>query len=193
MLVAMGISAAACIAIGCYPRLLWDLLPGKAGGMTFGEMYSVTHIVTQLQLLFLAALAVFWLMRAGIYPPEVRAVNVDADWLPRRGARVFVRLVEGPLMRLFSGFSHFVHESVPMRMHHAARNPGGAMQLVYDRFLLGLAGFFGGPEEVDRAQVRLRRDQSRYAWTRPGAAWPIGTTVLYSVIAFVIFLLVYLL
>jgi multicomponent Na+:H+ antiporter subunit D len=41
-------------------------------------------VVTQTQLLFLAALAVVLLIRVGIYPAELRATNLDFDWFYRR-------------------------------------------------------------------------------------------------------------
>jgi multicomponent Na+:H+ antiporter subunit D len=193
MLFAMGLASAACITIGCFPRLLWDLLPFQGAGATFASMYSITHVITQLQLLVLAALAVFWLMRAGVYPPERRAINIDADWLTRRGGRAFLRFAGGPLQRALGGMSAVLNEKLPAGLQHFVRNPPGAMRLAYDRFLLGWAGAFRSMGAIDRAQQRLQADQVRYVEARPGAVWPIGTIVLYSAIAFVIFLLVYLL
>lgn len=85
MLLAMGIAAALCIGIGSFPDYLYGLLPWTVNY----EPYDLTHVLTQLQLLFFAILGVVWLMRSGIYPPELRSVNLDADWLYRRvGSRV---------------------------------------------------------------------------------------------------------
>ena len=50
--------------------------------MTY-EPYTASHVVAQLQLLFFSALAFAVLMRTGIYPPELRSVNLDSDWLYR--------------------------------------------------------------------------------------------------------------
>jgi multicomponent Na+:H+ antiporter subunit D len=41
-------------------------------------------VITQLQLLFFSALAFTVLMRTGIYPPELKSVNLDSDWIYRR-------------------------------------------------------------------------------------------------------------
>jgi len=41
-------------------------------------------VFTQVQILVFASLAVFWMMRWGVYPPERRAINLDFDWLYRR-------------------------------------------------------------------------------------------------------------
>jgi multicomponent Na+:H+ antiporter subunit D len=82
MLLAMGIAAVLCIAIGMFPDLLYRLLPWPVEY----EPYDLTHVVTQLQLLVFAILGVVWLMRSGRYPPELRSVNVDADWTYRKAA-----------------------------------------------------------------------------------------------------------
>jgi multicomponent Na+:H+ antiporter subunit D len=80
MLLAMFIAAALCLGIGMYPAALYALLPYA---MDFTP-YDLTHVLTQLQLLFFAMLAFVWLYRSGLYPPEVRAINVDAEWFYRR-------------------------------------------------------------------------------------------------------------
>ncbi len=80
MVVAMGIGASLCILIGSYPSILYSLLPFP---MDYSP-YDVTHVLTQLQLLFFSALAFVWLNMKGLYPPELPSVNIDADWLYRR-------------------------------------------------------------------------------------------------------------
>ena len=80
MLAAMGIAAALCIGIGVFPGALYSLLPFPVNY----EPYTASHVLAQLQLLFFSALAFAVLMRTGIYPPELRSVNLDSDWLYRR-------------------------------------------------------------------------------------------------------------
>jgi multicomponent Na+:H+ antiporter subunit D len=79
MLLAMGLAAAGCIFIGSYPWLLYDLLPYRVDYTP----YDWTHVIAQLQLLFFSALAFTWLKLSGLYPPELRSVNLDADWIYR--------------------------------------------------------------------------------------------------------------
>jgi multicomponent Na+:H+ antiporter subunit D len=86
MLLAMGIAAALCIGIGSFPGAFYTLLPFEADF----RPYSLDHVVGQTQLLFLSALAFTLLMRTGIYPPELRATNLDFDWFYRRLGRVAV-------------------------------------------------------------------------------------------------------
>jgi multicomponent Na+:H+ antiporter subunit D len=83
MLLAMAIAAALCIGIGVFPDALYALLPYKVDF----RPYSIDHVVAQVQLLFLSALAFTLLMRTGIYPPELRSTNLDFDWVYRRLGR----------------------------------------------------------------------------------------------------------
>ncbi|MCB1865306.1 MAG: Na(+)/H(+) antiporter subunit D [Chromatiales bacterium] len=86
MLAAMGLAAALCIGIGVYPQALYALLPFE---MNYTP-YDATHVLAQLQLLFFSAAAFVWLNLRGIYPPELRSTNLDADWLTRRaGLRAY--------------------------------------------------------------------------------------------------------
>lgn len=80
MLVAMTIAAALCIFIGVHPAWLYSLLPFA----TDYTPYDLTHVLAQTQLLFFSALAFVWLNLQGKYPPELRSVNLDAEWVYRR-------------------------------------------------------------------------------------------------------------
>ena len=82
MLLAMAVSAALCIGIGVFPGVLYAILPFAV----VYEPYTASHVVAQMQLLLFSALAFSVLMRTGIYPPELRAVNLDSDWLYRVAA-----------------------------------------------------------------------------------------------------------
>ena len=80
MLIAMGLAATLCIFIGAQPQYLYSLLPWEVDYWP----YDTTHVLTQLQLLFFSALAFVWLNKRGIYPPELRSINLDAEWLYRK-------------------------------------------------------------------------------------------------------------
>ncbi len=79
MLLAMGLAAVLCVFIGTWPGMLYSLLPYPVEY----SPYTATHVISQLQLLFFSALAFTWLKLSGLYPPEVRSVNIDADWIYR--------------------------------------------------------------------------------------------------------------
>jgi len=125
MLVAMAIAAFLCIAIGVYPDPLYAILPFPVDF----KPYTTAHVITQLQLLLFSALAFTWLKRTGLYPPELRSVNLDFDVVYRKGlpalARGFVR-VFGPIdrkarMAALGTLSRVVHQ---IYRHHG---PAGAL------------------------------------------------------------------
>jgi len=80
MRVAMGLAAAISITIGVAPGLMYGLLPFPVDYVP----YTTSHVLNQLQLLGLAAMAFTVLMRTGLYPPEQHSVNLDADFVYRR-------------------------------------------------------------------------------------------------------------
>jgi multicomponent Na+:H+ antiporter subunit D len=80
MLLAMAIAAALCVGIGSLPAFFYGFLPFETGYMP----YEAGHVLAQLQLLAFSALAFTWLRLSGLYPPELRPVNLDAEWLYRR-------------------------------------------------------------------------------------------------------------
>lgn len=87
MLVAMGIAAILCVIIGTFPaQTVYALLPWDVDY----HPYDVTHVLTQLQLLFFSALAFVWLNRQNMYPPELPSTNLDADWFYRKLAPGFI-------------------------------------------------------------------------------------------------------
>lgn len=94
MLAAMTLSALGCIAIGCFPQVFYRLLPY----VTDYAPYTASHCITQIQLLAFAALAVVVLIQTGVYPPEVRSVNLDAEYLQRRLLPDACRAVGGTVL-----------------------------------------------------------------------------------------------
>ncbi|MEN8198532.1 MAG: Na(+)/H(+) antiporter subunit D [Thermodesulfobacteriota bacterium] len=84
MLLAMGIAAFGCIFVGTFPQFLYDLLPYEVAY----EPYTYDHVMGQTQLLFFSAMAFTLLLLAGIYPAEMRSINLDFDWTYRKGGRL---------------------------------------------------------------------------------------------------------
>jgi multicomponent Na+:H+ antiporter subunit D len=80
MLVAMAAAATLCLAIGIHPQVLYGLMPYPVDYLP----YTTYHVVSMLQLLLFSALAFTFLMKTGLYPPELRSVVLDSDWLYRR-------------------------------------------------------------------------------------------------------------
>ncbi|MDU9003948.1 Na(+)/H(+) antiporter subunit D [Sedimentitalea todarodis] len=103
MLWAMGLASFLCIAVGVYPAPLYALLPFEVSY----DAYTTTHVITQLQLLFFSALAFTVLMRTGIYPPELKSVNLDFDWTYRRLLPTLLGWIAKPVRAIFQGLDTF--------------------------------------------------------------------------------------
>ena len=105
MLVAMGLAAVACVVIGVFPGLLYQLLPNAIEYVP----YTLQHVTSTLGMLGFTALGFFLLLRH--LDPEL-TISIDTDWFYRRGAARFVNLVEGPLARLEYGLVGEIYELV---------------------------------------------------------------------------------
>ena len=97
MQMAMGFTAFLCVFIGVYPEPLYALLPYEV----VYRPYTMSHVVGQLQLLCFALLAFAVLMRRGIHPPEIRAVNLDVDWIYRRFIPTFYNIIYNSVVKVF--------------------------------------------------------------------------------------------
>jgi len=76
MRLAMGLFALLCIVLGCFPSLLYGLLPYPVDYRT----YTASHLVGQFQLLLFSGLAFFALLPA---MRRTLTITLDFDWLYR--------------------------------------------------------------------------------------------------------------
>ena len=86
MLVAMGAAAFLCIIIGVFPAPLYAMLPFSVDYVP----YTAYHVINQLQLLMFAALAFTVLKLIKIYPSDTRGINLDTDWIYRKGLMTLI-------------------------------------------------------------------------------------------------------
>jgi multicomponent Na+:H+ antiporter subunit D len=129
MLLAMGFTAAISMYIGISPDFLYSLLPYE---VEF-HPYTASHVIGQLQLLFFALLAFGVLMRTGIHPPEIRAVNLDTDWTYRRLLPNIIGTVARTVSKVWSANGAFWHRSVSAVISrlHSSHGPEGRMAQVW--------------------------------------------------------------
>ncbi len=101
MMLAMTLAAILCVLIGSFPaQTVYALSPWDYEY----HPYDVTHVLTQLQLLFFSALAFVWLNLRNMYPPELPSTNLDADWLYRRLAPAFIKRLTLPIIEVYESF-----------------------------------------------------------------------------------------
>jgi len=136
MLIAMGLAAALCVGIGMFPAALYSLLPFPVAYVP----YTATHVIDQLQLLVFSALAFSVLVRTGIYPPEMKSVNLDFDWIYRKLGPAIATALARAVSSLLAGFGAVVSASSvrfirTLERHHGPESklartwPTGSMAL----------------------------------------------------------------
>jgi multicomponent Na+:H+ antiporter subunit D len=93
MLVAMGIAALLVIGIGVFPnQTLYQMLPFAMEKAY--EPYTLSHIIAQLLLLGFTGLAFSLMLLAGVYPAEIRSINLDFDVIYRKTAGLGYRFFD---------------------------------------------------------------------------------------------------
>jgi multicomponent Na+:H+ antiporter subunit D len=182
MLIAMGISSFFCIFLGCNPGWLYALLPNGAL-MSDGSVYypyDFTHVINQTQLLLFAMLAVTFLMLRKTYPPEVRSINLDVDWVYRKAGSYFLHFMDTFWNRLNERAHSFFLGRVVTKVNEFAKS--GQVQVL--QFLsdpmhkLGLLG----NESREKAKAKLTK--------RAGLGLhKVGLTALFGILFLLLFLI----
>ncbi len=167
MKLAMGLAAFLCVGIGVYPDPLYTILPYAVDYVP----YTGAHVVGQLQILMFGALAFALLMLSGIYPAEIRSINLDTDWFYRKGARSFYVLCDKTFNGLNSWAQKWLAEYIPSLLARYFDEPGGNLQKYGLRLVAEAAG-----EEPD-PQLKQHIDRrSRFS------TYPVGGGVLLAVL-----------
>lgn len=177
MLLAMGGAALPCIFIGTFPHLLYAHLPFA----TEYAPYNASHVIAQTQLLFFSALAFVLLLLSGIYPAEIRSINLDADLIYRKGGPWIYRACD----KIFNGINAFANrvfaQAVPGLLNRFFANPARNVQ----RYLVRLAAAVR--RDSSKVDERYRRIEHR-----TGAnAYPIGGGVFLAVVFLAIMSILY--
>lgn len=169
MLLAMGLTAFLCIFIGSFPNFLYQLLPFA----TDYAPYTTSHVIAQTQLLFFSALAFTLLLLAGIYPAEIRSVNLDADLVYRKGGRLLYQGCDW----LFNGLNTFADrvfmQKLPELLTRFGTDPARNIQ----QHLVHLLAEASGDEQ------HLPRRKADIEHRTRQLAYPVGGGVLLAVIA----------
>ncbi len=98
MLAAMGIAAFLCILLGCAYGILYGLLPHAEAAAAY-HPYNVPHLAESVQVLLFTACAFFLMVRTHKIEPHA-GINIDNDWLYRRGGRAFQWLASKPIQSI---------------------------------------------------------------------------------------------
>ncbi len=110
MLLAMALTAAACVFIGIFPGLLYQWLPHQ---MSY-QPYTFDHVITQLQLLFFGLLAFVLLLKKGWLPANNNCINLDFDWLYRKPLSHALNLLLTLVKWLLSQLEQFKQRNIKL-------------------------------------------------------------------------------
>lgn len=91
MNLAMAIAASLCFFIGIYPEYLYRMLPFPVNY----HPYTTYHLAETMQLLGFTGLGFFIMVKKLKPKPKM---NLDVDWLYRKGAKVFMRFASWPVV-----------------------------------------------------------------------------------------------
>jgi len=170
MLIAMGIAAFFCIFLGVYPKFLYSILPYPVDFVP----YTASHVLFQLQLLMFSALAFTLLLLSGIYPAEIRAINIDTDWFYRRGGRLFYQVMDKGLNAVNRTVERvFIGEFLVGLTRFVRELPGKLLAQICWPFWKTA---FDAPDKKTISENLLKRAQSGF--------YPIGIMGLFAAIYF---------
>jgi multicomponent Na+:H+ antiporter subunit D len=125
MLLAMGLAALLCIAIGVWPWPLYELLPFEVDF----HPYQAGHVLSQFQLLVFAGLAFAWLRLSLVESPELPSVNIDAEWVYRWLGPRLIRAAGGVIVRANTALRAQVLGTVRATLREIQRHYGPASVL----------------------------------------------------------------
>ncbi len=124
MLVAMGFLAGLNILLGIYPAPLINILPYEVSY----NPYTLGHVIYQYQLLLFSILAFTLLLRSGVYPAEIRAINLDFDYFYRKAGTIFMKFEDNYILPCFNFFKKLFFESIPSLLNYLTKDP---VKLIY--------------------------------------------------------------
>lgn len=183
MLIAMGIAAVLCIFIGCCPSVLYSILPYSVEY----HPYTTSHVMAQMQLLFFSALAFTFLLLSGIYPAEIRSVNIDTDWLYRKGSLLFLRVVDYCIYKGANKIKVMFFKTIPSTFMWFGNNPPAAMHMLADLIVMPFLG--------SGRRIKMKEQYEHEKASYPGhimKAKPVGITLLFISEFLLAYLLIYL-
>jgi multicomponent Na+:H+ antiporter subunit D len=172
MRIAMGIAAFLCIFVGIFPhQTLYKLLP-FAVEVAY-EPYTFAHVIGQGMLLIFSALAFTLLLLSGIYPAEIRSINIDADWFYRKGGRLFYSFFDYSLNGI-NALAHktFIAGTTATICRSAKEGPAKVLIFLMTLYWT-LIGTNSQKQALKRKNIRLQIEKG---------AFPIGITACLAVL-----------
>ncbi len=189
MLIAMSAVAFLCVAIGVYPKMLYEILPYPAVALHY-HAYGLAHTISTLELLIMTAVGFVVLL--AVFSPHER-ITYDIDLLYRKAGRRFIWLCEQPLVTVAEGLDHGLQKAADSVVWFS-RNPTTASKILAAKVAVAMAGSTVmrtlNPGYIQYEQDLAKLKQMHMEEPVPKVA--IGTGVLLALLLFTLYLVVYL-
>jgi len=186
MLVGMGIAAFLCILLGVYPSLLYNILPYPAAVADYAP-YAAGHLVGTLQLL-LFTYAGFLVLKKKLQPENT--ISLDTDWFYRKGAVLFMWVVNNPLAR---GTQWTIDASLAVKDFAVwfSKNPVEALGIITDKICLRVLRSSEGTTAGEEGAEKVLATRIQEYPGEPVRRDPIGVSVLLGTIFLFAYLVIY--
>lgn len=177
MIAAMAFLSFLCILLGVYPEILYHMLPYP---VEF-EPYTGQHVTETMQILLFTALGFFLLLK---YVAGEPTISLDTDWFYRKGARLFMRFITGPLASA-AQFPLDVANEIVARVKWFSKSPVSATFLI---FATGFYKTFGALPglQPEHAKILIEEAWKNYPG-EPVRRSPIGDSVILVLLIVVIY------
>ncbi len=133
MLIAMGIAAFLCIAIGVVPGQLYNVLPYPV----HFEPYTGDHVTSALGILMFTALGFFLLLKK--LDPEP-TISADTDWFYRTGSLIFMWFARKPVGAWEGFITEIANTAIMPFIYAVARIGFWIDRNIVDKAVNGVAG-----------------------------------------------------
>ena len=180
MKIAMGVTSLICIAIGLFPHLLTNLLPGGTGAYPFAPI----HLIESVGIFAVAGLVLF-LVQPLRRPWHAATTDIDALYI--RAGQAVTWFSAYPLRKTAEAIERGI-EGMVMHLKHVMANPTVAIQIAGRTLLLPLVRAFSGPAERAAYEEDLMYLRDHYPDVQT-TIWGGGYGIIFiSIIAFLYFI-----
>ena len=186
MLIGMGIAAFLCILLGVYPSLLYNILPYPAAIADYAP-YAAGHVIGSLQLL-LFTYAGFLVLKKKLRPENT--ISLDTDWFYRKGAVLFIWVVNNPLAR---GTQWTIDATLAVKDFAVwfSKNPVEALGIITDKICLRVLRSSEGATAGEESAEKVLATRIQEYPGEPVRRDPIGVSVLLGTVFLFAYLVIY--
>ena len=184
MLLGMGAAAFLCTLLGCYPQILYRILPFQSVEY---HPYAPAHVIGTIQILLFTYVA-FLLLKKKLQPENT--ISLDTDWFYRKGAVLFMWVVNNPLAR---GTQWTIDATLAVKDFAVwfSKNPVEALGIITDKLCLRVLSISEGATAGEEGAEKVLATRIQEYPGEPVRRDPIGVSVLLGTVFLFAYLVIY--